>query len=381
MLKIKSYTKKDGKTYYKFQTYLGTDETGKIVRAARQGFTSKAAARKKAMELKAEYQESGYQKPTYETFEEIYKLWYEAVYVNEVRESTAVKTKELFNNHILKDLGPMRIAAITPQHCQSAVIKWSGKTSKTKVMKNYCQRIFNYANVTLGIIKNNPMRNVEVPKTKNSNKREFDFYNKEELKQFLEAAKQEQNPKWFVLFRLLSFSGMRKGEALGLQWNKINFEDKTVSIDQTLARGEEGELIIQDTKTSSGERVISLDDTTLKILKEWRTTQRLDYLKLGMNTNKPDQPVFTNQENNFIQHAHVTTVMNRIIKKHDLKKITTHQLRHSHCSLLFEAGATIKEVQERLGHSSYEVTLNIYTHVTPEKKEETADKFAQYVGF
>lgn len=381
MLKIKNYTKKDGKTYYKFQTYLGTDETGKIVRAARQGFTSKAAARKKAMELKAEFQESGYQKPTYVTFEEIYILWFEAVYMNEVRESTAVKTKELFNNHVLKDLGSMRIAAITPQQCQNAVLKWSKKTTKTKVMKNYCKRIFNYANVTLGIIKNNPMKNVEVPKNKNSNKREIDFYSKGELQQFLNGAMKEQNPKWFVLFRLLSFSGMRKGEALGLQWNKIDFEHKTIKIDQTLARGEDGELIIQDTKTSSGERTISLDDKTLNILKEWRTAQRLDYLKLGMNTNKPDQFVFTNQENEFIQHAHVTTVMNRILKKNDLKKITTHQLRHSHCSLLFESGATIKEVQERLGHSSYEVTLNIYTHVTEEKKEETASKFAQYVGF
>ena len=381
MLKIRSYTKKDGKTYYKFQTYLGTDETGKEIRAARQGFTSKDAARRKAMELKVEFQESGYQKPTYDTFEDIYKLWFDAVYVDEVRESTAVKTKELFNNHILKDLGSMKIASITPQQCQSAVIKWSSKTSKTKVMKNYCKRIFNYANVTLGIVKSNPMQNVEVPKVKSSYKRDFDFYNKEELRQFLEAVKSEQNPKWFVLFRLLAFSGMRKGEALGLQWNKINFEDKTVTIDQTLSRGEDGKLIIQDTKTTAGERVISLDDITLKILKEWRTTQRLDYFRLGINTNNPNQNLFTNLENEYIQHAHVTTVMNRVIKKNNLKKITTHQLRHSHCSLLFEAGASIKEVQERLGHSSYEVTLNIYTHVTPERKEETADKFAQYVGF
>lgn len=380
MLKIKSYTKKDGKTYYKFQTYLGTDETGKIVRAARQGFTSKAAARKKAMELKAEFQESGYQKPTYETFEEIYKLWYDTIYREDVRESTAVKTQELFNNHILKDLGPMRIAAITPQHCQVVVKRWSETLSKTKTMKNYCKRIFDYA-ITLNMIKHNPMERVHVPKQKTA-KKEIRFYDKEELKQFLSCVDKEDDPKWFVLFRLLAFSGMRKGEALGLQWQKINFEANTITVDQTLTRGENNTLIVQDTKTNAGMRTISMDQKTMDILKGWRTQQRLDFLKHGINTNKPDQFVFTtNQTNAYVQHANLTNVINRVIDKHNLKRITVHQLRHSHCSLLFEAGATIKEVQERLGHSSYEVTLNIYTHVTESKKEETADKFAQYVGF
>ncbi|HJA90822.1 MAG TPA: site-specific integrase, partial [Candidatus Jeotgalibaca merdavium] len=104
-------------------------------------------------------------------------------------------------------------------------------------------------------------------------------------------------------------------------------------------------------------------------------------LKLGINTNKPNQYVFTNWSNEFLQLTKVMAVMDRISKKADLKRITVHQLRHTHCSLLFEAGADIKEVQERLGHSSYEITLNIYTHVTEKAKEETAEKFASYIGF
>lgn len=381
MLQIKSYTKKNGKTYYKFQTYLGTDQTGKVVRAARQGFASKSEARKEAMRLKSEYQEDGYQKPTYETFEEVYELWFESRYLNKVKESTAVKTKELFKNHILKDFGKLRITAITFAHCQEAVNKWSKKTTKTKSMVGYCKRIFDYAIYAMDIIKKNPMNGVDVPKLKKTSKEDYAFYSREELEHFLECAKKEGNSKWFVMLRLLSFSGMRKGEALGLQWKDINFENQTVSINKTLARGEDNKLIIQTTKTTSGERTISLDDKTLEILKQWRTTQRLDYLKLGMNTNRPTQNIFTNLENNYIQHAHLTTVMDRIVKKHNLKRITVHQLRHSHCSLLFEAGANIKEVQERLGHSSYEVTLNIYTHVTKERKEETAAKFASFMGF
>lgn len=63
-----------------------------------------------------------------------------------------------------------------------------------------------------------------------------------------------------------------------------------------------------------------------------------------------------------------------------MRRITTHGFRHTHCSLLFEAGASIKEVQDRLGHSDIKTTMNIYAHVSKEKKEQTADIFAQYVG-
>src|SRR5699024_2823092 len=108
------------------------------------------------------------------------------------------------------------------------------------------------------------------------------------------------NPIWFPLFRLLAFSGMRKGEALGLQWKKINFKDKTITIDQTLTLGLGNKIIVQDTKTTSGNRVISMDDTTLEILAIWRKRQLQDYLRVGINTNKPTQYVFTNYKNEFV---------------------------------------------------------------------------------
>ncbi|SLM97812.1 Integrase [Brachybacterium faecium] len=74
-------------------------------------------------------------------------------------------------------------------------------------------------------------------------------------------------------------------------------------------------------------------------------------------------------------------MLNKIITKYNLKRITTHGFRHTHCSLLFESGASIQEVQDRLGHSDVQTTMNIYTHVTEKAKEQTADKFAQYVSF
>nr|WP_275403075.1 tyrosine-type recombinase/integrase [Sporosarcina limicola] len=63
----------------------------------------------------------------------------------------------------------------------------------------------------------------------------------------------------------------------------------------------------------------------------------------------------------------------------ELGTITTHGLRHTHCSLLFEAGASLKQVQDRLGHTDAQTTLNIYTHVTQKAKEEAILKFANYI--
>ena len=62
-----------------------------------------------------------------------------------------------------------------------------------------------------------------------------------------------------------------------------------------------------------------------------------------------------------------------------LKRITPHGFRHTHCSLLFEAGASMKQVQARLGHSNIKTTMNVYAHVTKEGKEETADIFGNYM--
>ncbi len=71
--------------------------------------------------------------------------------------------------------------------------------------------------------------------------------------------------------------------------------------------------------------------------------------------------------------------MNHITKKYNIPRITVHGFRHTHCSLLFEAGATPKQVQDRLGHKDITTTMNIYAHVTRNKKQEIADQFSDFM--
>lgn len=75
-------------------------------------------------------------------------------------------------------------------------------------------------------------------------------------------------------------------------------------------------------------------------------------------------------------------MLNRVWRAYpDFKRITPHGFRHIHCSLLFESGTTIKEVQERIGRENLQTTMDIYTHVTQQAKNQVADKFASYIGF
>ena len=83
----------------------------------------------------------------------------------------------------------------------------------------------------------------------------------------------------------------------------------------------------------------------------------------------------------YLKLEYFNRALNKIIKENKLPNITIHGFRHTHCSLLFEAGVSVKEVQDRLGHSSAQTTMNIYNHVMQSKKTETGNKFASFMNF
>lgn len=381
MASITSYTTKDNKKYYKFQVYIGTDPlTGKRMKTTRSKFKTKKEAQIALSKLMLEIESGSFNKKCMDTYLDIYNLWVEQ-YKNTVKESTLVKTKTIFKNHILPILGSYRIEKLNVQLCQKAVNTWFKKLKKFRMVKAYASKVFDYA-MTLGVITSNPLKLVTMPVSIEAplEEEKVNYYTKEELIHFLECLQKEDNFKSYALFRLLAFSGMRKGEALALTWNDIDFTKNEVRINKALARGEENRLIIQTPKTKSSIRTIILDQKTMDILREWKSKQREQYLKLGYNTLKPNQIIFNNSSNEYLQPTKTRKWLVQVQKKYNLRQITTHGLRHTHCSLLFEAGATIKEVQERLGHSDVKTTMDIYAHVTEKAKEQAAQKFAQYMN-
>ncbi|WP_231885762.1 site-specific integrase [Sporosarcina psychrophila] len=249
------------------------------------------------------------------------------------------------------------------------------------MVKAYAAKVLNFA-IKLGYIQSNPFTHVDMPASKKSIEADEDeaenFYTREQFIKFLSCLEQESNYKAYALFRLLAFSGMRKGEALALTWKDLNFTTNELRINKALSRGKDNKLYVKSTKTGAA-RTIKMDDKTMAILKVWKKKQKQDYLVLGFNMLQPKQLIFSNERNEYMQHTKTRKWIVHVQDKYKLGTITTHGLRHTNCSLLFEAGASLKEVQDRLGHTDIQTTMNIYTHVTQKAKEEAILKFANYI--
>ncbi|MFJ7952192.1 tyrosine-type recombinase/integrase [Lysinibacillus sp. NPDC096418] len=381
MTTIKSYSLQNGEKRYQFQLYVGVDPlTGKEQRTTRRGFKTKKEAQLALSRLQLEIDNGTFRKKTAETYNDVYEMWFER-YKATVSESTFAKTEEIFRLHILPLFGKYKIDKINVDICEKHVDEWFRKLVKYRSIKAYTSKVFDFA-IKRGFTQNNPMKLVEVPERKknpNDEKKE-NFYTKEQLIQFLSCLEKEDDFKAYAFFRLLAFSGMRKGEALALTWNDLNFKKNEIKINKTLTRGEKSRLVVQTTKTENSIRTIKMDKITMGILNEWKKKQKQDYLILGYNTLKPNQLVFSNRLNVYLEPNITRKWILFVQEKYTLHKITTHGLRHTHCSLLFESGASIKEVQERLGHGDIKTTMDVYAHVTEKAKDEAAQKFSNYLN-
>lgn len=118
----------------------------------------------------------------------------------------------------------------------------------------------------------------------------------------------------------------------------------------------------------------------MTILKEWKQQQSQELLALGYNTSQTKQLVFSNNRNTFIQPSMTNKWLKRVLTKYGLPNLTTHGLRHTHCSLLFESGAKMKVVQNRLGHKDIKTTMNIYAHVTKQAEDKAVNDFEMFMA-
>lgn len=377
---IESYTLKNGEKRYRFQIYIGVDPlTGREQRTTRSKFKTKKEAELALARLKLEIANGQYKKVQAETYQEVYDLWIK-VYEKTVEESTYVKTVGIFRNHILPAMGVYKIGKINVAICQHHVDEWMEKLVNGDKTKSYASLVMRFA-IKHDYIQTNPFDLIDLPRQrkKSSTKRDAEnFYTKEQLREFLECAEKQPNYKVYAFFRLLAYSGMRKGEALALTWEDINFKDNEISINKAIGQGISQRLYIKPTKTGT-ERTIKMDEATIIILKEWKKKQQQAYLMLGYNTLQKNQLVFSNTKNSFIQPTKTNDWLRSIINKNNLPSLSTHGFRHTHCSLLFEAGATIKSVQDRLGHSDVKTTMDVYAHVTASAKEDAILKFNEYL--
>ncbi|WP_190323462.1 tyrosine-type recombinase/integrase [Rummeliibacillus sp. TYF-LIM-RU47] len=374
---IKPYKLKNGDTRYMFKIYVGIDPlTGRQHSTTRRGFKKKREAELTYNRLKLEIYNGTYKKLQYETFQDLYNEWI-VHYEKTVEESTFIKTLGIFKNHILPDMGSYRIEKINATVCQKHVDDWIKKLKGFRVVKSYAAKVIDFA-IMRGYIISNPFSLVYMPK-KRSLKKGKNYYTREQLIECLNAFKNTSNLKIYAFFRLLGFSGVRKGEALALTWGDIDFNKNSVNITNAISYGKYSNLYLKSTKTRD-HREVMMDQKTMHILKLWKNEQAQKLKLLGFDI-EGSQLVFNNTKNTFINPSTTRKWLLKIQNKYNLKHITTHGFRHTHATLLVEAGANLVGIQQRLGHSGNNTTTNTYTHHTENIKIETLKKYVDYIKY
>ena len=172
-------------------------------------------------------------------------------------------------------------------------------------------------------------------------------------------------------------SGARRGEICALRWPDINFETRTLIIDNSL-KIVDGIVDEENAKTCSSNRIIILSEATIEVMKEYKEWQD-NYIKEMGSKWKGTDRIFTDAFGGPMNPSTCCKIFTKIIKKYGLEHIRFHDLRHTSASLLISEGINIKAVSERLGHSSINITLDIYTHIFEKDRIKSANKFDEII--
>lgn len=174
-------------------------------------------------------------------------------------------------------------------------------------------------------------------------------------------------------------TGMRTGEITGLKWTDIDFEKKIVTVRQQRQYVNGFGTIERDPKTESGFRTITLSEKVVDLLQQHKRQQLENKLRHGSAWKQGETDiVFVHDDGTPIHPHYPYKWFTAFLIRHDLPKLTYHQLRHTNASLLISADLDIVTLSARLGHSNKNITLNVYAHVINSKEAQVASKMDMF---
>ncbi|QSX04810.1 site-specific integrase [Sedimentibacter sp. zth1] len=386
----------NGHIYKRGSTYtyvidLGRDPiTNKRNQKSKGGFKTKKEANAALSHILASYNEGTYINETDMTLAEFSDKWIKLysktgnvkISTVRVRQHEINNVKAYFKEAKMKD-----ITSLMYQDFLLYLLSNFAHNTLTGIHRT-AKMIFKKA-IEMRLILNDPTQYAKVPKkVKTVEELEHEteipkYFEKEELNEFLELSKQDISPQTYVIFLTLAYTGIRIGELCALKWKDIDFTSKEISIYKTYYNPVNNTInyTLLPPKTKTSKRKIQVDDIVIEALRKHKLRQ--NELRLRITSWHKENFVFTK----FINYPgypetpkQIEIVMDRIIKKNGLKKLTPHGLRHTHVSLLAEAGVGLKEIMERLGHKDDETTTSIYMHVTKAMKTEASTKFSKLMN-
>ena len=345
---VYSYELKDGRTRYYCLFYFQTWD-GRHVKKKKSGFQTVREA--KAWEQ--DFIQSHTNAPSI-TFKALCTQFLED-YKLHARRKTYIDFVSVVNSRLLPAFGSMPINKITPQ----IVRKWQNalkaeNTLKPSTLATYHKRLstlFHFAMKFCGL-RSNPAALAGGIGLGGEASAELHYWTREQFDKFITSG---LPPKYIAVFSLLFWTGCRVGEILALTPNDYDTERKLIHITKTAHR-RDGKTYTTPPKTAASRRDVTLPTFAAMILEDWikRTDARSNEILFELNKST------------------VQKEFRRYTDKAGLPRIRVHDLRHSHASMLINKGVAPKLIQERLGHASITITLDIYSHLYQNQQGDLA---------
>lgn len=370
IMKITEHKKKNGTIVYRASIYLGIDQmTGKRVKTSITGRTRKEV-NQKAKHAQLDFLSNGStikRKVVIKTFKELSHLWLET-YKLTVKPQTYDATVTRLNRHIMPTLGNIKVDKITASDIQMLINRLSKYYVNYTAVRSVIRKVLQQG-VLLGLIDYNSARDIILPRKQPNAKKQVKFIDPSDLKSFLEHLETSQHKRYnlyfdAVLYQLLLSTGLRIGEACALEWGDIDLENGTIAINKTYNKNLK---FLSTAKTQSGNRVISVDKKTLRSLKLYQMRQRQLFNEVGARVS---EVVFATPTRKYFNASVRQSALDTRCKEAGIERFTFHAFRHTHASLLLNAGISYKELQYRLGHANISMTLDTYGHLSKDKEKE-----------
>ena len=326
-------------------------------------------AEKELAKFVTEIENGTHQKSNTVTFSEFSQTYLDNYARQQCQPVTVNNYKSMLNNRILKHLGHYKLSKITPLLLNSFYNTLSEEKSKKIIDNkeveyyvfgqehlnkhyNLISGILSYA-VKMNVLKINPNKNVAKPKTKRHEIKKRNFYNTEQLKDFIKELNKSDNMEFKILCYLSICLGLRKAESFGTNKESLMFDENKFWINTSCEYVPKIGKIYTDLKTSGSDRTLEMPLFLKELLQNYKFDTEYMFEKISFST--------------------LDKWLRNFCSKNNFKKITYHELRHTHATFLLGQGTDLKTVQNRLGHTNISTT-NIYLHALENNDIEASKK-------
>lgn len=370
--------KRGKKWYYYFD--VGTVD-GKRKKIERVGGDTKAEALKKLREALAEFERAGaIIDESNISVADYFDYWFENYVKVNCKYHTQEYYKQIIEKHIKPNLGIYKLKSISPATLQEFInSKYLQGYSKNS-LKNFfgvLSKALKMAVYPYQFIKENPMQYVELPKVEEKKKDKYDLkiITMEEFNRIIERF--PEGSSFYIPCQIAFHTGMRAGEVCALTWDCVDLKNKTIRVEKTLIGKGKGIWELASPKTKSSYRTIAIGDTLVNILKKHKKSQIENKLRYGKYYK--DSNFVCTKENGELVTPNSLKYLSKVVNYELGIDFNFHSFRHTHATMLLEAGANIKDIQERLGHSRITTTIDTYSHVTKKMKLDTVNIFESLI--